>query len=339
MNSNSLVTKEMETFKVRMYTNIPPNAVLVGNSIFTKKPKIYSKALFHMPWFQSRFITLETQNLDLTKEKFEVGSKGLEVISDLAISYKVLPMVNEQNEKYGLKDRWKAFKKSFEQKPIAQTLKMVALGAATVASAFVVGPFCLALPLIAAGYVSTSYQDPEYVKSQGAYNAAYNMTTATKELEQIVYAGLRSFYASYTYEEIKSKRVNLDEPEFADLKKDLDEFSKDRGVVITRISIKSSDLTEESNKILQKEREAEIESKSIKLKAEAQKVAIEEEAKAKKIALEQEAAGLEAIVKTLKDQGLSSQEIANYLRARALSSGDSKTVLLENAEDRIVTKK
>ena len=322
MEKSSLINKDMETFRVRMFTNIPPNAVLVGSSMFTKNPKIYSKALFHLPWFQSRLITLETQNLDLAKERFEVGAKGLEVVSDIAVSYKVLPMLNKEKKKISVSDRWRAFKENFKKRPIAQSLKLVTIGAATIASAFVIGPFALSIPAIAAGYVSLGYQDPDYVKKQGAYNAAYNMTSATKELEQIIYSGLRTYYANHTYDEIKGTKIDLNSPEFADLKKELEDYSKDHGVEITRISVKSSDLTPESNSILQKRREAEIKAKSIEL-----------EAKAKRRALDEEARGLESIVKVLKDQGLSSSDIAEYLRARALGSSDSKTVVVEKGEN------
>ena len=127
---------------------------------------------------------------------------------------------------------------------------------------------------------------------------------------------------NYTYDEIKGTKIDLNSPEFADLKKELEDYSKDRGVEITRISVKSSDLTPESNSILQKRREAEIKAKSIEL-----------EAKAKRRALDEEARGLESIVKVLKDQGLSSSDIAEYLRARALGSSDSKTVVVEKGEN------
>lgn len=316
MENNSLITREMETFKVRMFTNIPPNAVLVGNSVITKNARIYTKALFHLPWFQSRFITLETQEQDLKKETYEVGTGGLELVADLAVGYKVLPMMNDDGKKYTVKDRWKAFTNRFKNKTFSQIVKVAIVAAATTLLAIHVGPFAFVLPAISAGYISFGYQDPEYIKKQNAYKAAYNTTTAIKELEQIVYDKLRTYYASHEYEEIRGKGIDLHNTEFADLKLELDRFGKDRGITITRISIKSADLTEESNKILQESRKAEIEAARIRTQGAAEADAIRQinDALADRIA-------------KLTKHGMSSKDIAQILAYGEVGKGNSTIIL------------
>ena len=318
---SSLLSKEMKGFKVRLYTNIPPNAVLVGHNHFTKNAKIYSKALFHLPWFESRYISMQTQNMDLKKQKYEINGQGLEIISDAAISYKVKPFKAENGGRYGVAQRWKSFINSFNKRPASQFAKAAFIGAATIASAFFVGPFCMAIPALSAGYVTFFHQDPEYIKTQGIYKAAYESNVAKERLEQVVFDGLRVYYANHNYEQIKGKEVNLNDPEFAHLKRELDAVADEFGIEVTKINIQNADLTDKSNEILQKQREAEIEAERIKLTA-----------VAKKEALKAEAEGLDTLIKTYRDRGFSSEDIARILSSRELGQGGN-AVVLKNFDD------
>ena len=318
MGKKEHVTEEMTTGKIRLYTNIPPNALLVGHNIFTKNPKIYSKALFHMPWFESRFVSLETQNLDLPEKRYEVDGKGIEIVVDAAVSYKVKPLENTvrgsngRNHEYGIIDRWKNYINGFRNKTVTSIIKTVAITAATVASAFVIGPFCLAIPVVSAGYISFFSQDPEDVKNQGAYKAVYNRTAAIKELEQIIYNGLREYYATHSYEEIRKEQVKISNIVPDEI---LRNYEDEFGIVVSKINIKSADLTEASNEVLRKQREAEVRAETIKVEAEAQKEATRLRAEA-----------LEELIDKLQAKGLSSDQIANYLKAVELSKGNGTII-------------
>ena len=49
--SGATVFKDMTVLKVRIYTDIPPNAVLVGHSILTNNPRIYKNMFFPLVTF------------------------------------------------------------------------------------------------------------------------------------------------------------------------------------------------------------------------------------------------------------------------------------------------
>ena len=320
-------TKEMEEFKVRMYTNIPPNCVLVATNIFTKKSKIYSKAMFHMPWMQSRFISLETQHIDLAKKPFETEGGQLTVCVDAAVTYKIKPFLNENGKKYGVIDRLKAFKNSFKKRPLSAGFKALATLAVTIASGVVLSPILFAvIPAIAAGYVTLVYQDPETVKEQSAYKAVYNSAAAQTKLEHNVYDGLRSYYTSNSYDDVRGKTVDLNSPEFAVLKQKIEEVKNDFGIEVSGVNIINVDLSEDSNRVLREKKEKEVAREARKLEAE-----VEAEARKK------EAEGLNAIIETLKAQGLTPSEIASYLRAEALAKGGNGTVIVSDSGANIAT--
>ena len=279
---NSLVTKSMTKFKVRMYTDIPPNAVLIGHNIFTKKPKIYSKAFLHMPWFQSKFITMENHNIDLKPKKFQLGDNngaggngandsdmGLEVVSDLAITYRVKPIA--QDSKMGFVDRWQSVINGFKKHTGSSIVKTALLAGATVVGGIIAWPLALAIPALSAGYVSFFHQDEEWVKEQGAYKAAYKSSAFMSELEQTVYEEINAFYATHTYAQIKGMTVDLSKPEFQELKRKLDALSDQYGIETTKVTIKSADLTPESDQILQRKKEAAMQAAEIERQAQAKK--------------------------------------------------------------------
>lgn len=294
-----LVTKEMTMFKVRMYTDIPPNAVLVGHNIFTKRPKIYKTAFLHMPWFKSKFVTMENHNRDLAPKKFELGGtdSGLEITSDVAVTYRVKPI--DANSKMGFADRWRSVIDSFETKTASSFLKLGLLTAGTIVGGIAAWPLALAIPAAAAGYVSFFHQDEEWVKQQGAYKAAYLSKAAMGELEQTIYEELRSFYAIHSYNDIKGMKIDLNKPEFADLKQKLDAFSAQYGIETTKITIKTADLTAESNQILQRQKEAEMRATEIERQAEAQESVHKRN---------------QDYVQKLKDLGLTTEQISQILQ-------------------------
>lgn len=267
----SLVTKEMTLFKIRMYTDIPPNAVLVGHNIFTKNPKIYKKVFLHMPWFKSKFVTMENHNRDLKSAKYELGGadSGLEITSDVAVTYRVTPM--DPNVKMGFVERWRSVLSKFSTKPASSIVKTALLTGATVVGGIIAWPLAIAIPAATATYISAFHQDEDWVKEQGAYKAAYESKAAMADLEQIIYEELRAFYASHSYDEIKGLKVDLRNPAFADLKVKLDLFAQQYGIEATKITIKTADLTPESNQILQRQKEAEMRATEIERQAQAQK--------------------------------------------------------------------
>lgn len=268
--NRNLVTKDMTMFKIRMYTDIPPNAVLVGHNIFTKKPKIYKSAFLHMPWFKSKFVTMENHNRDLAPKKYELGGSdgGLEITSDVAVTYRVTPI--DPNMKMGFVERWRSVIAGFRNNTASSIVKTALLAAGTVVGGIVALPLAIVIPVAAAGYVSFFHQDEEWVKEQGAYKAAYQSKAAMAELEQTIYEELRAFYASHSYDEIKGLKIDLNRPEFADLKAKLDVFATQYGIEATKITIKTADLTPESNQILQRQKEAEMKAKEIERQAQAQ---------------------------------------------------------------------
>lgn len=295
----SLVTKEMTMFKIRMYTDIPPNAVLVGHNIFTKKPKIYHAAFLHMPWFKSKFVTMENHNRDLAPQKFELGGadSGLEITSDVAVTYRVKPM--DPNMKMGFVERWRSVVAGFRNKTASSVVKTVLLTAGTVVGGIVAWPLAIAIPAVAAGYISFFHQDEDWVKEQGAYKAAYESKAAMGELEQTIYEELRAFYASHSYDQIKGLKVDFSRPEFADLKVKLDRFAQQYGIEATKITIKTADLTPESNQILQRQKEAEMRATEIERQAQAQEAVHTRN---------------QAYAQQLKDLGLSPEQIAQILQ-------------------------
>lgn len=265
-----LVTKEMTMFKIRMYTDIPPNAVLVGHNIFTKKPKIYSAAFLHMPWFKSKFVTMENHNRDFTPKKFQLGGSdgGLEITSDVAVTFRVTPIA--QDDKMGFVQRWRSVFAKFATKPASSIVKTALLAGATVVGGIIAWPLAIAVPLATATYISAFHQDEEWVKEQGAYKAAYQSKAAMGELEQTIFEELRSFYASHNYDEVKGLKVDFNRPEFADLKDKLDRFAQQYGIEVTKVTIKTADLTPESDQILQRAKEAEMRATEIERQAQAQ---------------------------------------------------------------------
>ena len=228
--------EEMENFKVRMFTNIPSNYVLVGENIFTKNRKVYQKAMFHMPWFRSRYIKMENQNMDLAKREFETSSGGLSVVVDAAVTWRVKPI--ESNYKMTVKTRWQSVLDNLRSGKISTILKTGAVALGTIAAGVFLGPIPLvAIPAISAGYVSFFHQDQEWVNRQGAIQRAYNTSAAMAELEQIIYGELNSFYATHTYEQVKGMRVDLSDPAFSTLNNSLREYSEQYGIEITKIKI------------------------------------------------------------------------------------------------------
>lgn len=267
----NLVTKDMTMFKIRMYTDIPPNAVLVGHNIFTKKPKIYKAAFLHMPWFRSKFVTLENHNKDFAPKKFELGGSdsGLELVSDVAVTYRVKPI--DTNMKMGFKERWQSVFSNLARGKVSSYIKAGLLAAGTIAAGVFIAPWAIPiLPAITAGYISGFHQDESWVKEQGAYKAAYQSKAAMAELEQTIYDELRALYATHSYEEIKGMKIDFSKPEFADLKDKLDIFAEQYGIEATKITVKSADLTDESNQILQRQKEADMKAAEIERQAQAQ---------------------------------------------------------------------
>lgn len=271
MANNDTVYKDMTVLKVRMWTpDIPPNAVLVGHSILTKNPRIYKNMFFHLPWFKSKFVTMQNKNTDLEPKKFELGGAdgGLEITSDVAVTFRVKPI--DPNMKMGFKEKWASIFHKFKTKPVSSILKTVLFTAATVAGGVFAWPLAIALPLTAATYISTGYQDKEWVKEQGAYKAAYESRAAMAEMEQIIYEELRAFYASHGWDQVKGLKVDFSKPEFADLKDKLDIFANEYGIEVIKVAIKTADLTPESNDILQRQKEAAMKAEEIRQQAAAQ---------------------------------------------------------------------
>ncbi len=259
--------EEMETFRVRMFTNIPSNCVLVGENIFTKNRKVYQKALFHMPWFKSRYIKLETQNTDLAKNKFELEGGSLSVVADVAVSWRIKP-VGQTNYKMNPIRRWQSIIDGFRTKTVSSVLKTVGLAAATVLGGMVFSPALIAIPALTAGYITLFHQDQDWVNEQGAVQHAYNSASAMKELEQSIYGELEAYFASHTYEEVKGRRLDLSDPMFAALRRTLDEYSEQYGIEVTRLNLKSIDLTPESNDTLRRQKEADVQAYAAQKRAE-----------------------------------------------------------------------
>ncbi len=268
----NLVTKDMTMFKIRMYTPIPPNVVLVGHNVFTKKPKIYESALFHMPWFRSKFVTLENHNRDLAKKKFELGGSddGLEIVSDIAVTYCVKP-IDKENAPMGFKERWMSVLSGFSKGKVSTIAKAILTGVGTVGAGLLLGPIgWIGVPALAAGYVSIFHQDEAWVKEQGAYKAVYQSKAAMAELEQTIYDELRAYYATHSYDQIKGMKIDFSNPEFRSLKDKMDAFADQYGIEATKITVKTADLTDESNQILQRKKEAEMRATEIERQAQAQ---------------------------------------------------------------------
>jgi Membrane protease subunits, stomatin/prohibitin homologs len=311
---------DMEHFKVRMYTNIPPKTVLVGHNIFTKKSKIYSKALFHMPWFQSRFISLQNQNIDLHKQNFELDGEGLEVVVDAAVSYKVREP--RAAEKMTVGKRWKHFLSGFSSKPISSILKAVVVAGVMVGSSILLGPLAGVLGTLAVtgSYVSLFYQDSDWVERQGAYQATYNNQAAIAELEQTIFDELRSYYASHTYDQIRGRSVDFNEPEFLNLRNSLEQFSHTYGLEVTRVNIKSADLTPESNALLQRKKETIVNADRIRREAEARAAEITAKTQA-------EAASTTAFYNSLKEAGMSEEAATELMKTRLLAQSGANMVV------------
>lgn len=328
-HDNNLVTREMETFKVRMFTNIPPNAVLVGHNIFTKNKRVYSKAMFHMPWLRSRFISIETQNLDLNQDKIEIGDNGLEAIADFSVSYKISGL--EKRNKLTIKDRWMGIIDGFSRpdKRVSSILKAVLVGAATVGAGILLGPIglgAIGVGAVLAGtatYASFFHQNEEWLEKQGAVTAAYNNASAMKELEQIIYNELRAYYGSHSYEEVKTKNLDLNDPDLANLKRSLDTYKLDYGIEVTRVSNKKLDLTDKSNEVLQRKRENEIAREDKRKMGEVElDVARNRDLAA---AIAQERRMLK--IREYQAAGLSMAEITQLLETDALVQGNANVVV------------
>lgn len=328
-HDNNQVSREMEAFKIRMYTNIPPNAVLVGHNVFTKNKKVYSKAMFHMPWLRSRFISIETQNLDLKPENIEIGDKGLEAVADFAISYKISGL--EKKNKLTIKDRWMSVLDGFmrPEKRISSILKAAAVGVGAIGAGILLGPIgfgALGVGAVLAGtatYTTFFHQNEEWLERQGAVTAAYNNASAMKELEQIVYNELRVYYGKHSYEEVKSKNLDLNDPDLIDLKNALDTFKLDYGIEVKRVVNKKLDLTPKSNEVLQKKRQLEIDRENLALTAQVDLEVAEKRDEIAKIAQ----ARRNSQIQDLLNQGMDRDEIIRLLETDALAQSRANVIV------------
>lgn len=329
---------DFETFKIRIFTNIPQKTVLVGDAWPMHNPKIFTKHFLHFPWFKSRFISLKNNNKNLLKEKFQLNGEGLEIVSDVAINYEIEPFLNEKKQPYGIVDRWKSFINAFNgnrRKVVRQYAKIATIGLLTVGATLIIGPFSLLIPALSAGYISIVYQDPDYIKKQGIYKYAFNngKETGIVSLEQKVYEALKNYYARHSYEEIKGKKIDFKSSEFDDVRAEFESVRKRFGIIVTDITETSADLTPESDALLRKKKEAEMEAEAIRQKGAAEADAKRMQADADLYASEKVT---EAIVARMKASGISPEKYAEILKYAELGkNGNAKTVVVDDPSEHI----
>ena len=77
-------------YKVRLFSIVPPNAVLVTHNIFTGKVKVKERGLrFNFPWIRSKLVITSTVAIDYPKRKY-VTSDNVYIDVDPALTVKVI---------------------------------------------------------------------------------------------------------------------------------------------------------------------------------------------------------------------------------------------------------
>ena len=321
---DSLVTPEMRTFRVRLFTKIPPNVVLVAQNKFINTSgsvRIHSRTGFHMPWTESRFVSLEDHHMDVKEETFELKDTGFSVTSDCNITWRVKPIEDDDLSKPTVGDKWRGFISRLGRNKVGAVVKGLVLGAAVVGASIVATPIAGAAILAAtAGYISFGSPDQEWTKAQGAYNRVYNAPASMKALEDVILAELRAYYARHTYDEVQRQNVSLNHPEFVSLRAQLDAYTAKYGIEVTRFSIQSS-KSPDSLRVLQRQKDAEVKAKEQVLAAEATatetKLLATAEYEAEKLRIEARRMQVQELIK----QGFTPQEIATLLEAQQYSQG------------------
>jgi len=338
--NDSQVTPDMRHFRVRLFTKIPPNVVLVSQNKFfntSESVRIQSKTGFHLPWTESRFVSLEDHHMDLKEESYELGDTGFAVTADINITWRVKPIEADDMTKPTLGDKWRGFFDRLRRNKAGAVVKGLVLGAAVVGASIVATPIAGAAILAAtAGYVSFGKPDQDWIRQQGAYNRVYNAPASMKALEDVIFAEVRAYYARHSYDEVQSQNVSLNHPEFSALRAQLAAYTAKYGIEVTRFSILSS-KSPDSQRVLQRQKDAQVKAKEMVLLAEATatetKLKAGADYEAEKLRIEARRMQVQALI----DQGFSPAEIAKLLEAQQYSQGGANLNVVKTVDGTPVT--
>lgn len=364
-SENESIESKTTELKVRIFTDMPKNYVLVGRNKITKNVKIYKSPLacVHMPWFESIYKDMADKSEKWGIQKFQLGVDGLEAETELSIWWRIRQ--DEAADDMGFASRWASFILGFtgvepseykdeeqdlkdreqdlndrvndlkkrirnynkstsksdsvkqqllaeqkllkdEQKALSVDKKefnsrrkkakkqrkkirfsrwasMLLLAVLTILGFSTIGAISIIVPILTLSYVSFFHQDQEWVKKQGEYKCFMQEHMGISQLKDTIVSEVGSYYAKLNPDAIKNIKINLNSPDFASLKKELDSFSEDYGIEVFKIVPSPANLTAESDALLRRKKEADAKNYEIKAEADAELYRAQQEEQIKKI--------------------------------------------------------
>lgn len=242
----------------------------------SSKSKYYKRDITNM----ENAIKQETKNLRIGIEKLNkdiaAGNFTTEEANRLRKEKRRLMELRDviiPEMKNELRERKERYKTNKRKTRTSRWLAASLIAALTGISGICLSPIVALIPLlITFGYVSFFHQDQEWVEKQGEYKYFMQDDVKIEQFEEPVTAAIGKYFAHLSPDDIKNIKINLNAPEFSELKRELALLSKDYGIDVFKITVSPANLTEESDSLLKRKKQADADLYEAQKREEAKKL-------------------------------------------------------------------
>ena len=242
---NSAEEKEKSTFKFRFFTNKIPNAVVVTKSWPTGKLRVHTGFGFHLPTKQARYVA--TNDKTVKKEYNNITAKD-GIAMDTKVSY-VFHVV--EPPKLTLSERLNNLKTDIKNSPF----NGLAIGS-TAALSILATPLVLIPSAVYAGAAIVTYQEDGLEKKGGAAAFAAQGRSIMDQLDSIIKTYVSSYIRKNNHDILSTGTIDLSDPVHAELKNQLETFTKKYGIEVSDVKINAMEMNKASQAIMNDDAEA-----------------------------------------------------------------------------------
>ena len=247
---NSAEEKEKSTFKFRFFTNKIPNAVVVTKSWPTGKLRVHTGFGFHLPTKQARYVA--TNDKTVKKEYNNITAKD-GIAMDTKVSY-VFHVV--EPPKLTLSERLNNLKTDIKNSPFKKLVKYGLAIGSTAALSILATPLVLIPSAVYAGAAIVTYQEDGLEKKGGAAAFAAQGRSIMDQLDSIIKTYVSSYIRKNNHDILSTGTIDLSDPVHAELKNQLETFTKKYGIEVSDVKINAMEMNKASQAIMNDDAEA-----------------------------------------------------------------------------------